>query len=48
MCKICVGICKDIETIFGHVVDPAKLARLIESSPVKAPDPQKRLLRNDF
>lgn len=34
MCKICVELCKEIEEIYGHKVNPSKLAILIESSPI--------------
>ena len=34
MCEICVSICKEIEEIFGHRVNPKKLEELIESSPL--------------
>ena len=34
MCEICESICRKIAIIFGHCVDPEKLARLIESSPL--------------
>jgi len=35
MCEICEAICKDIENVFGHKVDPKKLEELIESSPLE-------------
>ncbi len=34
MCEICVEICNEIADTFGHVVEPNKLARLIEASPL--------------
>lgn len=34
MCKICKALCDNIEALFGHRVDPVKLAELIESSPI--------------
>jgi len=34
MCEICESICDEIEQVFGHRVDPKKLAELIESSPL--------------
>lgn len=38
MCEICVEMSKFIEETFGHVVQPDRLARFIESCPVKCPD----------
>ncbi len=35
MCEICENICKEIESIFGHKVDPKQLELLIESSPLE-------------
>lgn len=34
MCVICERICDEIEETFGHRVDPKKLEKLIESSPL--------------
>jgi len=34
MCEICEEICKGIADIFGHEVNPNKLAKLIENSPL--------------
>jgi len=32
--NVCQEICADIESVFGHRVDPTELAKLIESSPL--------------
>ena len=34
MCEVCVDLCKEIERLFGHRVNPNKLTSLIESSPL--------------
>jgi len=35
MCEICKAMCKEIQEIFGHVIDPKELEKLIEGSPLE-------------
>lgn len=44
MCEICEKLCEDLEDVFGHRVDPVKLAELIESSPVPSIRKKKKVI----
>ena len=42
MCEVCKSICKQIEKIFGHKVDPVNMENLIENSPLSKSKEKKK------